>query len=231
MHGLLRRESRRLIKEKNMTTELIKSSPQSRREAIIHALELAHEEALRHCKCSLNRMPEYFMAVKVAEYIATRFKNFGYRLEASVRDTLQDIDFPGEQIEELMNSPELRGNGRFDLVLRTGKAGLPAHILEFKRGSRSLHLATDISRLAFVCDRVKSGARLETNYLVATTRKTKEELESQLREVDQQVAKARWLNEIDFSLAAYKVLGKFTNKQFEVTDRDFAVAVFEVRYK
>jgi hypothetical protein len=147
----------------------VKSSPNNRLNAIITALREAHEEAQRCSDSSLHRMPEYFMATRVADYFATHFINFGYRLEAQVKRTFENADLWHQDVELLLNDPEVRSNGRFDLVLRTGKQGRPAHILEFKRGSKVEPLLKDVRRLAKICEHAGSH-RLKTNYLVFTRR-------------------------------------------------------------
>lgn len=151
-----------------MPPSTIKSSPYNRLHAIQDAMLQAHQDAVSLSRSSLNRMPEYFMAVRVADYFARHFVNFGYRLEAPVKRTFDEADLRYSR-EELLEDPELRPNGRFDLVLHTGKSGRPAHVIEFKRGARLEHLWPDVRRLARVCE-YAGPKRLRTNYLVVTRR-------------------------------------------------------------
>lgn len=150
-----------------MEQPLIKSSPNNRLQAIRDALEIAHEDARRRCSSSLNRMPEYFMAMRVADYFAENFLNFGYRLEPQVKRTFQDAHLWHEEAESLRDDPDIRHNGRFDLVLYNIKRDRPAHVVEFKRGAKLESLRADVKRLASVC--YHAGVKsLETNYLVMT---------------------------------------------------------------
>jgi len=151
-----------------MTSLAIKSSPNNRLQAIQDALQQAHQDAVDLSLSSLNRMPEYFMAVRVADYFANHFLNFGYRLEAQVKRTFDDADLRYRR-EELLEDPDLRPNGRFDLVLHKGRSGRPAHVIEFKRGARLEHLWPDFRRLARVCE-YAGHKSLQTNYLVLTCR-------------------------------------------------------------
>jgi hypothetical protein len=146
---------------------LLKSSPYNRLQAIEAALLEAHEDAIKYSHSSLNRMPESFMALRVADYFATRFTNFSYRLEAQVKRTFQESDIQGAEIDRLLQEADLRPDGRFDLVLRSGKRGRTAHIIEFKRGDSTRALLKDIRRLAKVSKNADSHS-LKTNYLVLT---------------------------------------------------------------
>lgn len=147
----------------------MRSSPNNRIDAIMNALLDAHDDAQRLSRSSLHRMPEFFMAVRVADYFAENFKNFGYKLEAQVKRTFDGADLWHQDIEKLLDDPEVRSNGRFDLVLRTGKRGRPSHVLEFKRGARVEALLKDVRRLAKICEHA-GEERLKTNYLVFTQR-------------------------------------------------------------
>ncbi|WP_304526780.1 hypothetical protein [Halomonas sp. I5-271120] len=152
-----------------MDTSKTKSSPRNRIAAIKHVLIAAQEDAERISKSSLHRMPEFFMAVRVADYFASQFRNFGYRLEPQVKRTFQRADLRHSDLEQLLSDKEIRPNGRFDLVLLTGKKGRPAHIMEFKRGTKVEPLIKDAKRLAKVCTHA-GEERLKTNYLVFTRR-------------------------------------------------------------
>lgn len=163
-----------------MTVSPIKSSPQNRIAAIMDALLEAHEDAKQLSDSALHKMPEFFMAIRVADYFATHFINFGYRLEAQVKRTFEGADLWHQDIEQLLDDPEVRSNGRFDLVLRTGKKGRPAHVLEFKRGTKVESLLKDARRLAKICEHAGTE-RLRTNYLVFTRRCS---VDSEFKEID-----------------------------------------------
>ncbi|MDD2051785.1 hypothetical protein NPS46_04375 [Pseudomonas putida] len=215
-----------------MSQESRKSSPENRLDAMVEALIEANKKARQHSHCPLNRMPEFFLATNVAEYFATHFINFGYRLEASVKGTLADGGVPARAIERLLEDKELRGNGRFDLVLRTGRRDVPAHVVEFKRGSRHGDLLEDLVRLAYVCETVRAGARLETNYLVFTTRRSEEELAQMLARQERDRKSVKHLRHgVSYRLGRYQVIDRWMNTAFEMTDKPLAVAIFEVRFK
>ncbi|MBK3446340.1 hypothetical protein [Pseudomonas lactis] len=216
-----------------MTKTLLKSSPTNRLDAIVEGLFHASNMALKHADMPLSRMPEYFMAVHVAQHIAKSFANFGYRLEASVKQTLSDAGVDESEIDDLLKIDDLRGNGRFDLVLRTDKRGMPAHVMEFKRGSRSAHLAKDLIRLAHVTKTVHAGARLETNYLVFTTKKSQERLLLMLQaaEAERRFNHPRARGQVSCTLKRYHPIPHWAKDDDSRTARHMAVAVFEVRYK
>lgn len=216
-----------------MTTTLLKSSPANRLDAIVNGLIHASDMALEHADMPLSRMPEYFMAVHVAHHVAKSFTNFGYRLEASVKQTLADAGVEADEINDLLENDHLRGNGRFDLVLRTGKKGVPAHVLEFKRGARSAHLLNDMIRLAYVAKTVAAGARLETNYLVFTTKKSEPRLLTMLQEQEAELKSnnPRARGRVTYTLKKYQPIPHWAKEDSNRTPQHMAVAVFEVKYK
>lgn len=216
-----------------LTKSLLKSSSGNRLDEIINALTHASDMAREHCDMPLSRMPEYFMAVHVAHHFARSFSNFGYRMEASVKETLIDAGIEEEEINELLEIDHLRGNGRFDLILRTGRRGVPAHVLEFKRGSRSDHLFKDLVRLSYVSRTVREGSRLETNYLVFTTKKPKERLLAMLseQEAEHHAQYPRGRRNVSYSLQRYQVIAHWAKGDAKRESKHMAVAVFEVKYK
>jgi hypothetical protein len=216
-----------------VTKPLLKSSRNNRLDVIVEGLIHASDMALTHADMPLSRMPEYFMAVHVAQHVAASFANFGYRMEASVKQTLADAGVDEEEIDDLLSNDDLRGNGRFDLVLKTGKTGTPAHILEFKRGSRSAHLTKDLDRLYYVTRTVHAGARLETNYLVFTTKKSKERLLAMLEEEEAQRKHShpRARGRVECALKRYQPIPHWAKDDDNRSPLHMAVAVFEVSYK
>jgi len=222
-----------MLQEAQLTELLLKSSPSNRLDAITDALSLASDMALEHSDMPLSRMPEYFMAVHVAAYFARSFSSFGYRMEASVKETLIDAGVDEDEINALLENELLRGNGRFDLVLRTGRRGVPAHVLEFKRGSRNDHLFKDLVRLAYVSRTVREGSRLETNYLVFTTKKSEERLLAMLseQEADHHAQFPRGRGKVSYALKRYQAIPHWSKDDVKREKKHMAIAVFEVRYK
>lgn len=216
-----------------MTTSPQKSSPNNRLDAIVEGLLHASDMAIKQADMPLSRMPEYFMAVHVAQHVAKSFSNFGFRLEASVKQTLTDAGVNESEIDDLLENDNLRGNGRFDLVLRTGRRGIPAHVMEFKRGSRGAHLANDLIRLAYVTRTVHAGARLETNYLVFTTKKSEDKLRSMVQEEEAalKLIHPRARGKVAFDLKRYQPIPHWAKDDEKKISLHMAVAVFEISYK
>jgi hypothetical protein len=211
----------------------MKSSSNNRLNAIIDGLMCASNMALKHADMPLARMPEFFMAMHVATHFAESFANFGYRLEASVKQTLAEAGLDEDEITDLLSQPELRGNGRFDLLLRTGRRGVPAHIMEFKRGSRNEHLFNDLIRLSYVARTVHAGSRLETNYLVFTTKKTEGRLLSMLQEQEKEHLRThrRARSSVVYSLKRHQEIPHWDKGDAERNPVYMAVAVFEVTHR
>jgi hypothetical protein len=210
---------------------LLKSSSRSRINAIMNALSEASELANTHCDTPLSRMPEYFMGVHVANHFAKNFSNFGYRMEASVKETLGDAGVDEVEIDDLLEIEQLRGNGRFDLVLRTGRHGIPAHVIEFKRGSRSAHLFNDLKRLSYVSMAVHDTSRLKTNYLVFTTRKSPDRLHEMLKlqESEDHAVNPRGRSQLIYTLCGYQEIPHWAKGDSKQQPKFMAVAVFEVQ--
>ncbi|MCL5425612.1 MAG: hypothetical protein M1154_08280 [Gammaproteobacteria bacterium] len=212
-----------------MTTKF-KSSPSTRLEAIENALLTAHQDALRYSHSSLHRMPEYFMAMRVADYFATHFINFSYRLEAQVKRTFEESDIQTRNIQRLLAEPDLRPEGRFDLVLRKGKQGRTAHIIEFKRGDSTRGLIGDIRRLAKVSQHAGHHS-LKTNYVVLTRRcpPNTDTTDRMIKRLNIALEKAGLL-EIDIELVSSEPLFPLLNRDHQpLANRAFQIVVLEIR--
>ncbi|WP_442488325.1 hypothetical protein [Halomonas litopenaei] len=208
----------------------MRSSPNNRIGAIMAALLDAHDDAQRLSRSSLHRMPEFFMATRVADYFAAHFDNFGYRLEAQVKRTFEASDMPLDDIAELLQHPDLRPDGRFDLVLHTGKRGRTAHILEFKRGDAMRGLISDIRRLAKVC-RHAGRHSLKTNYLVLTRRCPPErDTTGRLIERLDMALHTAGLDDLDVNLIASEPQQPFLNQDhLPMANRAFQIVILEVQ--
>lgn len=81
-------------------------------------------------------------------------------------------------------------------------------LMEFKRSSRSEHLFKDLVRVAYVSRTVREGSRLETNYLVFTTKKSKERLLAMLskQEAEHHVQYPRGRGNVSYSLQRYQAI-------------------------
>ncbi|RUR43437.1 hypothetical protein [Vreelandella populi] len=207
---------------------MIKSSPNSRRQAIVDALVRAHESAMQLCGTSLNRMPEYYMAMRVADYFADNFLDFGYRLEPQVKRTFQNAHLWHQEAESLRADPDIRHNGRFDLVLYNNKRERPAHVIEFKRGAKLDSLRPDIKRLARVCFHAGHKS-LETNYLVLTRKCPKDS--SRLEESKQVLSEELdGIEGVSCKVTHSGPLTPFINRDYEtVADATFRIWVIEIK--
>lgn len=208
----------------------MRSSPNNRINAIMDALLDAHDDAQRLSRSSLHRMPEFFMAMRVADYFAEHFDNFGYRLEAQVRRTFEASDMQVGDITELLQEPDLRPNGRFDLVLHKGKSGRTAHLMEFKRGDAIRGLISDIRRLAKV-SRHAGRYSLKTNYLVLTRRcpPGRDTTGHLIKRLDMALHTAG-LDDLDVNLIPSEALGPFLNHDHQpVANRAFQIVILEIQ--
>ncbi|WIX33915.1 hypothetical protein QO259_04410 [Salinicola sp. JS01] len=208
----------------------MRSSPNNRLNAIMEALLAAHNDAQQLSRSSLHRMPEFFMAMRVADYFAEHFDNFGYRLEAQVKRTFEASDMQVDDITELLREPDLRPEGRFDLVLHTGKRGRTAHILEFKRGDAMRGLISDIRRLAKV-SRHAGRHSLKTNYLVLTRRcPPNRDTSDRLIERLGNRLHTEGLDDLDVNLIASEPQHPFLNHDhLPMSNRAFQIVILEIQ--
>ena len=170
------------------------------------------------------------MAMRVADYFAVHFDNFGYRLEAQVKRTFEASDMQVDDITVLLQEPDLRPDGRFDLVLHTGKRGRMAHILEFKRGDAMRGLISDIRRLAKVSRHAERHS-LKTNYLVLTRRcPSNRDTTGRLIERIGNRLHAEGLDDLDVNLVASEPLLPFLNHDhLPMANRAFQIVILEVQ--
>lgn len=144
----------------------MKSSKKNRLNVIEQAIKDAHVYALEHSGVPLYEMPEYFLGVEIGKRMVQEFDNFSVRFEMSVKQLIAQAKIESAEDESY------RGNGRFDLVLLTKRYGIPAHVIEIKKGVKTDSMLSDIKRLANICRYSEAGSRLETNYFVAITKRS-----------------------------------------------------------
>lgn len=132
------------------------------RQQLVEGVKKAAEDAVAKTGCSVNDLPEYFMAVKVADHIFDTMQTYAFTMEDSFQDLCEEIG-----IEELPE--ECRGSGRADLVLRGLKTGRVRHVVEFKRSIKKAEIKKDAIRLAKLCELAPEQHRIEKNFLVAVT--------------------------------------------------------------
>ncbi|QYK04740.1 hypothetical protein [Shewanella zhangzhouensis] len=132
------------------------------RQQLVEGVKKAAREAVDKTGCSVNDLPEYFMAVKVADHVYETMQTYAFTMEDSFQSICDEVG-----IEELPE--ECRGNGRADLVLRSVKTRRVRHVVEFKRSIKKAELKKDAIRLAKLCQHAPSQHRIEKNFLVAVT--------------------------------------------------------------
>ena len=113
---------------------------------------------------SLNHQPEYFLALKTAEAIHAHFKSYRFSMEVQLKDICEDADI---HMEAVPAQYRINGLKRADLVVRHSKNGRYRHVVEFKRSGKQTSLMKDAKRLAWLCQNVQLGHKMEKNFLVA----------------------------------------------------------------
>lgn len=121
---------------------------------------------------SINALPEYFMSVKVAEFIHDHFSTFTFSMEDTLHNLCKEASINYEEID-----PEYRieKTTRVDLVLRSKSTRKIKHIIEFKRHLHTTQIEKDIKRLAWLCvNSYADSGSMEKNFLVAITHRKAE---------------------------------------------------------
>lgn len=115
---------------------------------------------------SVNALPEYFMAVKVAEYINNHFSTFRFSMEDTLHSLCQEAGINCEKIDPKYR---IEKKTRADLILRNKSNNKIKHIIEFKRHLHTTQIKKDVIRLAWLCANAEAGHRMEKNFLVVIT--------------------------------------------------------------
>lgn len=115
---------------------------------------------------SINALPEFFLAVKVAEYVNEHFSTFSFSMEDRMIHICDEVG-----IDYRKADPEFRINEltRADLVLKSKKSNKIKHVIEFKRHLKASQIKKDALRLAWLCASAPLGHRLEKNFLVVVS--------------------------------------------------------------
>lgn len=122
---------------------------------------------------SLNHQPEYFLSLKVAEVIHEHFESYIFSMEVNLEEICKDV---GVNIKDAPIECRINGLKRADLVVKSSRTGKYRHVIEFKRGVKEASLLADARRLAWLCQNVGLGHRMEKNFLVTITTYSKEVL-------------------------------------------------------
>jgi hypothetical protein len=147
-------------------------------------LKDASENAYSITGKSINALPEYFLSVKVAEYVHIHFKSFTFSMEDSIQKMTNEIGM------DISDEPDyFRLNGKADLILRSQKSKRLKHLVEFKRSLGIKGIKKDALRLAWICANTPEGHRAEKNFLVAVTHKPESFFKNRTSHIE------NWVNE------------------------------------
>ncbi|MBU0912048.1 MAG: hypothetical protein KKF22_05875 [Gammaproteobacteria bacterium] len=173
---------------------------------------------------SVNALPEYFMAVKVAEYVNNHFSTFRFSMEDTLHNLCKEADINCEQIA---SEYRIEKTTRADLILRNKSNNKIKHIIEFKRHLHTTQLKKDVVRLAWLCANAKAGHRLEKNFLVAVTHRKSELFHKRNEQI------ISWVKEVSPDIA---VKFEFVNTEFPSSHpkglgKKLCGGVWEFKYK
>lgn len=117
---------------------------------------------------SVNALPEFFLAVKVAEYVKEHFTSFNFSLEDRMIDICNEVGIEYKSAPAEVRIDKLT---RADLVLKSKKTNKIKHVVEFKRHISITQIKKDALRLAWLCASAPLGHRVEKNFLVVISHK------------------------------------------------------------
>ena len=152
------------------------------RKVLVEAVKDASEYSHGMTDRSLNHLPEYFMSVKVAEYLWDKFR----RLTFSMEDNLVEV-FKEVGINDTGKIPaEYRADGlsRVDLVVRNYGNKKIRHIIEFKRSLNTSQIKKDVERLTWISANSPERLRLNKNYLIAVTHRKPSLFEKRTKDIE-----------------------------------------------
>ncbi|WP_198782753.1 hypothetical protein [Shewanella putrefaciens] len=132
------------------------------RNEILNGIEHACEQAEKLTGHSVNRLPEYFLSVKVMDYLHAAFESFTYSMEEHLDRICEDAGYDVSDVPEEYRISNLT---RADLVIQSKKSFRDRHIIEFKRSVSFKSLKKDVLRLAWMCAQAPDGHKLEKNFL------------------------------------------------------------------
>lgn len=145
-------------------------------EALKNSCDLAQELTGK----SINALPEFFLAVKVAEYVNEHFSTFNFSMEDRMIHICDEVG-----IDHKKTGAEFRINKltRADLVLKSKKSKKIKHVIEFKRNIKPAQIKKDSLRLAWLCASAPLGHKLEKNFLVVVSQLEQKILDKRTNEI------------------------------------------------
>ena len=147
-------------------------------EKIDDFLQKIDKKSKKETQTSLNRLPEYYLGVKLSDYLYK--SGYGFELEKSAKEIVNSLvidhlklkDSASKLAKEL-NTDEDKiikrvTNGRVDLVVLTENKRSIKHLIELKIGSKLTKLEQDITRLIFF-SKISDKRSIQRSFMVFTS--------------------------------------------------------------
>ncbi|RTR40558.1 hypothetical protein EKG38_01155 [Shewanella canadensis] len=132
---------------------------------IIDAIESAATEYYEMSGERLGKAPEYYLNVKIVDFITSKIPTLGYKLEMQVKELLEHFG-----VNSSDNPDDLRDTGNFDITLLSKKTKTPRHVIEVKRGIKLESLMKDARRISALAQEKHGSKRLSTGFIVFINR-------------------------------------------------------------
>lgn len=157
------------------------------RKVLASALENSCAVATELTGKSINALPEFFLAVKVAEFVNEHFSTFTFSIEERLFSICEEVGIDCELADPLYRIDKLT---RADLVLKSKKSKKIKHVIEFKRHLNTSQIRKDTLRLAWLCASAPLGHRLEKNFLVVISHRDSSLFDKRTLDIH------NWVNEV-----------------------------------
>ena len=174
---------------------------------------------------SLDQQPEYFISLKTAEAIHENFNSYIFSMEVRLEDVCLDAGIP---ISEFPKEYRINGLKRADLVIRHSKNGRFRHVIEFKKGVKVSSILDDARRLAWLCQNVHFGHKMEKNFLVTVTRYGENVLKKKTKIINDMLKNSFPLVELTDE---YVSLEKFKSTKPSLHGKPLHAMVWEFQYR
>lgn len=159
--------------------------------AVVNACQVAEDVTGK----SINSLPEYFLAVKVAEYLNNHFSTFTFSMEEPLIDLCEEV---GINHKNVGAEYRIDNNTRADLVLKNKKSSTIKHIVEFKRYLHVGQLRKDALRLAWICANAPVGHRIERNFLVVVSHREQKAFQKINNDIEEWVSEVSPILEVRY---------------------------------
>ncbi|MGB1262397.1 MAG: hypothetical protein ACPG52_05755 [Cognaticolwellia sp.] len=147
-------------------------------ETIVEFLQKIDKKSVIETQTSLNRLPEYYLGVKLSDYLNKA--GYGFELEKPAKEIVKSLDVDDVKLKQtvsLLVSKIGTGkdklikritNGRVDLVVLTKEKRSIKHLIELKIGSKLTKLEQDITRLIFF-SKISDKSSIQRSFMVFTS--------------------------------------------------------------